>query len=104
MKEYELKMPVDGDYVYVNASSIKELNKITKISNSSLYRIKTHPEKYINKQRKHKYKDYALSFITLEKPVIKNKIKKIKKKEPVLPKDRNDHINVSFGHIILSFD
>lgn len=104
MKEYELKIPTDGIYRCVKASSIKELNKITNISNSSLYRIKTHPEKYINKQRKHKYKDYALSFITLDKPIIKNKIKKIKKKEPILPKDRNDNINVSFGNIILSFD
>ena len=103
MKEYQLTIPNAENIIKSN--SIKNLSNITSISNSSLYRIKTYPQKYINKTRKHKYKDYVLKEI-ITNDNIKKKINKTKinKKTPILPQNRTDNISVSFSNIILSFD
>jgi len=107
MKKYTLYFNdgTDNKYLY-ESNTILNLGKLSGISISSLYRIKTKPDKYdITDIRKKKHKGYNINIVeTNEKTVIIAKKKKEKKK--IIPTENTGpiiKINMS-EKIILSFD
>jgi hypothetical protein len=107
MKKYVLYLNdgTDNKYLY-ESNTILNLGKLSGISISSLYRIKTKPDKYnITDIRKKKHKGYNICIVENNE---KNKIntKKKKEKKKIIPIGNTGpiiKINMS-EKIILSFD
>lgn len=106
MKKYVLYFNDGTNNKYLfESSTILNLGKLSGISISSLYRIKTKPDKYnITDIRKKKHKGYNITIVENNEKTVS--ITKKKKKKKIIPVENTGpiiKINMS-EKIILSFD
>lgn len=107
MKNYILYFNdgMENKYLY-ESNTILNLGKLSGISISSLYRIKTKPDKYnITDIRKKKHKGYNINIVELNEKNVKNTKKKKEKKKIKPTENTGPIIKINMSEkIILSFD